>query len=101
MLDLDHFKMVNDTYGHQTGDLILREMAKNLRIHLRSVDKVFRYGGEEFAVILPETPEKGAKAFADQIRQTIADSSYPVSSDPIFLIWVRWASSNLKFNSSC
>ena len=81
MFDLDNFKMVNDTYGHQMGDAVLKEMAQVLRNSLRSVDQVFRYGGEEFAVILPETPEEGAKIISERIRQTITESCYGKGSD--------------------
>jgi diguanylate cyclase (GGDEF)-like protein len=81
MLDLDHFKMVNDTYGHQVGDSILKKMAHDLRSQLRSIDKVFRYGGEEFAVILPETGEKGAKVISEEIHRRIAANSYGMATD--------------------
>ena len=88
MLDLDHFKMVNDSYGHQVGDSILKEMAHNLRSQLRSVDKVFRYGGEEFAVILPETGQGGAKVIAEELRRRIAACSYNVGAGQALKITV-------------
>lgn len=94
ILDLDHFKMVNDSYGHQVGDSILKEMAHNLMSQLRSVDKVFRYGGEEFAVILPETGEKGAKVIAEEIRRTIAASSYDIGSEQSLKITVSIGASS-------
>ncbi len=75
MLDLDHFKEVNDTYGHPVGDKVLIETAKTLKTLLRSVDLAFRYGGEEFAVLLPETEVQGARIIADRIRQEIAEQS--------------------------
>ena len=62
MLDLDHFKEVNDTLGHAFGDVVLREFAQRLSECLREVDTVARYGGEEFAVILPETDVDGGAA---------------------------------------
>ena len=71
MIDLDHFKRVNDTYGHLTGDDALREVAALLQHAVRSVDVVARYGGEEFVVVLPETAEGGAVAFAERIRERI------------------------------
>lgn len=71
MLDLDHFKDVNDTYGHPIGDKVLKETAKILKTLLRSVDLAFRYGGEEFAILLPETDSQGARIIADRIRQEI------------------------------
>jgi len=69
MIDLDHFKLVNDTFGHLVGDEVLRGLAMILQRSVRSVDMVARYGGEEFVVVLPETGEMGAVAFAERIRQ--------------------------------
>ena len=71
MIDLDHFKRVNDTYGHLVGDDVLREFAGILATTARSVDLVARYGGEEFVVVLPETASEGAVAFAERIRERI------------------------------
>ncbi|MEK7473993.1 MAG: sensor domain-containing diguanylate cyclase [Candidatus Coatesbacteria bacterium] len=72
MLDLDRFKQVNDTFGHQTGDAVLIAVARVLRLHTRKVDTVGRYGGEEFAVILPNTDKAGALALADRLREAVA-----------------------------
>lgn len=72
MLDLDHFKVVNDTHGHQAGDEVLRAVADRIRAEVRPTDQVARYGGEEFAVILSETPGPGALAVAERIRAAIA-----------------------------
>lgn len=88
MLDLDHFKMINDTYGHQTGDAVLIKIGQLLRECLRSMDQVFRYGGEEFAVILPETPEAGARIIAERIRSAIADAGYSANDDPALTVTV-------------
>jgi len=71
MIDLDHFKQVNDTYGHLVGDEVLRGISTILQRSVRSVDMVARYGGEEFVVVLPETGEQGAVAFAERIRQRV------------------------------
>ena len=71
MIDLDHFKRINDTYGHLVGDDVLRELAGILTSAIRSVDMVARYGGEEFVVVLPETGAEGAIAFAERIRERI------------------------------
>ena len=71
MLDLDHFKKVNDTHGHLVGDEVLREVALLLQNAVRSVDVVARYGGEEFVIVLPETAEEGGVVFADRIRERV------------------------------
>ncbi len=78
LIDLDHFKRVNDTYGHLTGDDALREIAALLHHAVRSVDVVARYGGEEFVVVLPETAEPGAVAFAERIRERIEQQFFAV-----------------------
>ena len=75
VVDLDHFKAVNDTYGHLIGDEVLRAVARTLQREARTVDIVARYGGEEFVVVLPETGEEGAVAVAERIRQKVAE--YP------------------------
>jgi len=74
MFDLDHFKRLNDGYGHQCGDLVLIETAKNVKDLLRLCDQFGRYGGEEFAIILPETDMQGALDVAERIRSTIEDT---------------------------
>jgi two-component system cell cycle response regulator len=71
MLDIDHFKDVNDTHGHLVGDDVLREVAGLLQSTVRAVDIVARYGGEEFVIVLPETPLPGAVTFAERIRALI------------------------------
>jgi len=71
MIDLDKFKNVNDTYGHPTGDVVLYETARILRETAREIDMVGRYGGEEFIVILPNTDEEEAAAFAERVRSAV------------------------------
>ncbi len=71
MMDVDHFKSFNDTYGHQTGDIVLKSIAKVLQDNVRNTDIPARYGGEEFAVILPMTDEAGALIFAERVRKQI------------------------------
>jgi diguanylate cyclase (GGDEF)-like protein len=72
MLDIDDFKRVNDTYGHQQGDLVLLEVARCLRALSRDIDEPARYGGEELAVILPQTDLNGAELLAERMRSAIA-----------------------------
>lgn len=68
MVDLDHFKTVNDTHGHQAGDDLLRSVANRLVANVRPGDEVYRYGGEEFAVVLPDTHEETAAEVAERVR---------------------------------
>ena len=79
MLDLDHFKKVNDTYGHQAGDHVLQTVAAALLKCVRPMDTVARYGGEEFAVILPNCHTSFGATVAERIRQTMEDMSIQVS----------------------
>jgi diguanylate cyclase (GGDEF)-like protein/PAS domain S-box-containing protein len=72
MLDIDHFKRVNDTYGHPAGDEVIRVMARTCMQFVRAEDTVGRLGGEEFAIVLPETPREGATALAERMREAIA-----------------------------
>lgn len=72
MLDVDHFKRVNDTYGHAVGDLVLRQLAKLAEVTLRPSDVFGRLGGEEFALLLPETTGSAAVIAAERLRQDIA-----------------------------
>jgi diguanylate cyclase (GGDEF)-like protein len=76
MLDLDHFKRVNDRYGHQVGDMVLREAAGLLKGSLRDPDIPARYGGEEFAVILPKTHVQGALAVAERVWRAIGNKLF-------------------------
>ena len=71
MVDLDHFKRVNDTYGHQLGDKVLQSTAWEIRALLRQYDSAARFGGEEFALLLPETTLSGANLVAERLRQGI------------------------------
>ena len=77
MLDIDDFKQVNDTFGHQQGDLVLREIGRVLRENSREIDLPARYGGEELAVALPETDLEGAYNLAERIRAAIAELEIP------------------------
>ncbi len=76
MLDLDHFKKVNDTFGHQAGDYVLRHTAEVVRESLRAQDLFARYGGEEFALVLPETTLDNAVALAEKLRARVEQGRY-------------------------
>lgn len=73
MLDIDHFKKINDTYGHTTGDAVLRNLAAELRSHIRHPDTIGRYGGEEFLIVLPHSPLKAAKEQAERLCRHVRD----------------------------
>lgn len=75
IIDLDYFKKINDTYGHTTGDKVLKIATERFANYLRNADIIGRYGGEEFAVILPETNLAGAAIVADRLRRTLTDSN--------------------------
>jgi diguanylate cyclase (GGDEF)-like protein len=86
MLDIDHFKKVNDTYGHPAGDHVLQAIARCLTGCVRPMDTVVRYGGEEFAVILPNSPPSFGRTVAERIRESVAALSIAVS--PVLKIQV-------------
>ena len=77
MLDIDHFKKVNDTHGHLAGDIVLQSVARTLSACVRPMDTLARYGGEEFAVVLPDTDEQSALKVLEEIRQRFAEIHYP------------------------
>ena len=79
LVDLDHFKQINDTYGHLAGDNVLIEVSGLLQRVVRAVDIVARYGGEEFIVVLPETGAQGAEAFAERVRELIEAHGFVAS----------------------
>ncbi|HYJ47192.1 MAG TPA: diguanylate cyclase [Pyrinomonadaceae bacterium] len=99
MIDLDNFKKVNDTYGHAAGDIALQQIASILREAVRRSDTVFRYGGEEFLVLLPQTDLEGAAALAEKIRA--ATSSRPFGDgEHVFSLSVSAGASCLAANES-
>ncbi|WP_177203421.1 GGDEF domain-containing protein [Marinospirillum celere] len=83
MLDLDHFKAVNDTHGHAFGDKILQQLADNMEASVRPYDRIYRYGGEEFLVLLQDTPLKAAVGVLERLRKTIA--SKPMGDDELMI----------------
>ena len=80
MLDVDHFKPVNDTWGHAAGDAVLRELAQRIEAQVRASDVAARYGGEEFIVLLPHTEIKSAKLLAERIRLAISGTPFDLPS---------------------
>jgi len=83
MLDLDRFKAVNDTYGHNVGDEVLRETSRRLGENLRTVDMVARFGGEEFAIVMPDTTVDAAQSAAERLRAKIGDTPFKVATDDV------------------
>ena len=80
MLDFDHFKRINDQYGHDAGDDILREFATRMRKNIRGMDLICRYGGEEFVVVLPDSDVEAAEAVAERLRIAVADTPFVVAN---------------------
>src|SRR5436305_13618564 len=76
MCDIDKFKSVNDQYGHQAGDAVLKEFAQILRNEARELDRVGRYGGEEFLLILPRTVRDAAVTFAERLREKVESHTF-------------------------
>ena len=108
MFDIDHFKPVNDNYGHLAGDEVIKHTAAVTKSSLRQSDIPGRYGGEEFGIILPETDAEGARTICERIRETIANSIVETSAGPIkytvsigisplaaepesYMQWLQWA----------
>jgi diguanylate cyclase (GGDEF)-like protein len=89
MADVDHFKVINDTHGHRSGDQVLRELARLLGENLRSIDKAARYGGEELLVMLPETPVEEAHRVAERFRSAVERHDFmvdPEDDEPPFAL---------------
>jgi len=82
MIDIDHFKRVNDQYGHPAGDQVIRSLSRLLQRRLRNTDLISRYGGEEFALALPDTPLEEAGQLLDQIRAAFAQIEQESSEAP-------------------
>jgi diguanylate cyclase (GGDEF)-like protein len=83
LTDVDHFKSVNDTYGHPTGDQVLKGVARIIKQMARDTDVVARYGGEEFVVIMPETDAKGAQIIAERIREAVKAEVFQTEMGPL------------------
>ena len=85
MIDIDYFKKINDTYGHQTGDFILRDLVKEIEKIMRESDVFARVGGEEFAILLNDTSLDEAKIIAEKVRKTIEDGSFTYNTTSVDL----------------
>lgn len=95
MLDADHFKSINDRYGHPVGDEALKTLAEHGRRQLREIDLFARLGGEEFAILLPQTDFIAARAVAERLRQTIAEQSVATGQESFhFTVSIGVASLN-------
>lgn len=80
LFDIDHFKHINDSYGHQAGDAVLRELVRLIRSHIRTSDLLFRWGGEEFVVLAAAVGYRNAETLAETLRGTVARHSFPAVS---------------------
>jgi diguanylate cyclase (GGDEF)-like protein len=83
MADIDHFKQVNDTWGHQKGDTVIQEIAAILKSGIREIDILARYGGEEFALILPETAIESACTVAERLREMVQEHRFVDAANPV------------------
>lgn len=83
MLDVDHFKKINDSFGHLVGDQVLREIAQRVEAQVRASDVTARYGGEEFAILLPQTSCAQGALLAERIRATVADEPFDAGGDAV------------------
>ena len=102
MIDVDRFKDINDSFGHQAGDAVLAEVAKRFSGTVRSSDLLARYGGEEFAVLLPETELDDAVTVGDKLRDAVASSPVPIAEDCALPVTVSVGTASLahtRFNS--
>jgi diguanylate cyclase (GGDEF)-like protein len=88
MIDIDHFKKINEAHGHQAGDEILKELALHILGNCRESDRMARYGGEEFAIILPETNAAEALALAERLRAAVEDQPFTVTNGTEEPVWL-------------
>ncbi len=99
IIDIDFFKQINDTYGHLCGDFILKEVAYIIKDNFRQTDIVCRYGGEEFAVILTETPEETSAVPLERLRNRIENNKFYYKGQPINLTVSIGVTSNTDFQN--
>lgn len=83
MVDVDHFKKINDTWGHASGDIVLARLGEILKLSLRTSDFAARYGGEEFVLLLPCTPREGAALVAERVRTMVAEKPFVLTEGPV------------------
>jgi len=95
MLDIDNFKSVNDTHGHQVGDLVLAQVARVLRDQSREIDEPARYGGEELAVVLPGTDLEGAYNLAERVRAGIEELAFPLSDGGMLRVTASFGAASI------
>lgn len=88
LLDIDHFKKCNDTYGHLEGDKVLVKLGQNIKLCLRTMDSAYRYGGEEFTIILPETTGKEANNVAERISASVESERFSTKTGEDFSITI-------------
>lgn len=101
MLDIDHFKKVNDTYGHHAGDLVIQRLAKLIKLATRETDISGRYGGEEFTIVLPDTTEKTATVMAERLRELVEKDAVAYEDINIkFTISIGIAQHSASYNRS-
>jgi diguanylate cyclase (GGDEF)-like protein len=86
MIDMDHFKQINDTLGHSAGDFVLQGFGERVRANLRASDHAGRIGGEEFLVILSETDLEGAQMFAERLRISVSDTPIIFAAGPPMVV---------------
>jgi diguanylate cyclase (GGDEF)-like protein len=99
MLDIDHFKQINDSYGHQAGDEVLRQIGAVLKDSLRVTDFVARYGGEEFTIVLPRTDRVGAGRVAENLRERLKANLFEISGELLHLTVSIGIASCTKFDN--
>jgi len=99
LTDLDHFKQINDTYGHDCGDYVLKEVARLLKERLRQYDAVSRWGGEEFLFLFPDTRAKDAAGVAEAIRRSIESHRFTFNDRPIYVTMTFGVAEHLENNS--
>jgi len=101
IIDADNFKVINDTHGHAVGDEVLRKLADICKASLRKSDILGRYGGEEFVILLPETPKKWGKIVAERIRESLQNASIKTSTNAtvVFTVSIGLSGSDKEFIS--